>query len=388
MNQNMNGRRRALQGAVGAAVAMMGVNARAQDNNGAKDAREIRIGQSAVLSGPIAPSVTSVIKGQNMAIDEINRKGGIAGRKLRMIILDDAYDPKKTVENTATLIDKEKVVALFGFTSTSSVAAALPLLVEKKVPLIGAYGGSPSLRARHNPYFFTMLASYRDELVQMIRTLVTAKRTELGLAYQNHPFGQLLLPVVEEVAREQGATLVGKVPLESSGVDAINAAHTLGTFKPQAVLLMAFGPSIVGFVKAARSYIGAPVYALSISNSKSIVTALGDEARGVAFTQVIPYPWRQTSPLTREFAAVMARENTVIDYDHFIGYLNVRVLIEGLKRAAAGGRAVTSESLIAGMEAIGKFDLGGFPLHFGPQKHHGSSFVDLTIVGPNGRYMR
>jgi branched-chain amino acid transport system substrate-binding protein len=86
MNQNMNGRRRALQGAVGAAVAMMGVNARAQDNN--KDAREIRIGQSAVLSGPIAPSVTSVIKGQNMAIDEVNRKGGIAGRKLRMITLD------------------------------------------------------------------------------------------------------------------------------------------------------------------------------------------------------------------------------------------------------------------------------------------------------------
>jgi len=92
--------------------------------------------------------------------------------------------------------------------------------------------------------------------------------------------------------------------------------------------------------------------------------------------------------LTREFAAVMARENTEIDYDHFIGYLNVRVLIEGLRRAAAGGYAVTPESLIAGMEAIGKFDLGGFPLNFGPQKHHGSSFVDLTIVGPNWRYMR
>jgi hypothetical protein len=84
----------------------------------------------------------------------------------------------------------------------------------------------------------------------------------------------------------------------------------------------------------------------------------------------------------------MGSENIEIDYDHFIGYLHVRVLIEGLKRAAAAARAVTSESLIAGMESIGKFDLGGYPLSFGPQKHHGSSFVDLTIVGPGGRYMR
>ncbi|HEX3139205.1 MAG TPA: ABC transporter substrate-binding protein, partial [Rhizobacter sp.] len=114
---------------------MLGLNASSQD----KDSREIRIGQSAVLSGPLGPSVVSVLKGQNMAIDEVNRKGGIGGRRLRFITLDDAYDPKRTVDNVATLIDKEKVVALSGFTSTSSVAAALPLLTERKVPLIGAY---------------------------------------------------------------------------------------------------------------------------------------------------------------------------------------------------------------------------------------------------------
>jgi branched-chain amino acid transport system substrate-binding protein len=381
VNNSRNGRRRVLQGAVATAGTMLGLHARSQD-------RDIRIGQSAVLSGPLAPSVAPVLKGQNLAVDEINRKGGIGGRKLRFITLDDAYDPKKTVENVATLIDKEKVVALSGFTSTSSVVAALPLLAEKKVPLIGVYAGSPSLRARHNPYFFTMLASYRDELVQMIRTLVSAKRTQLGVIYQNHPFGHLMLPVVEEVARELGATLVGKQPLETNGSDAVNAAAALGASKPQAVLLLAFGPSIIGFIKAARSYVGSPIYALSIANSKPIVAALGDDARGIAFTQVIPYPWRQISPLTRDFGAVMEREKIEIDYDHFIGYLNVRVLIEGLRRAAEGGRAVASESLIAGMESIGRFDMGGYPLNFGAQRHHGSSFVDLTIVGPGGRYMR
>ncbi|HET7795282.1 MAG TPA: ABC transporter substrate-binding protein [Rhizobacter sp.] len=383
MDKQRKQRRQVLRGVAAAAgSAMLGWNAHAQDS------REIRIGQSAVLSGPLAPSVMSLVKGQDLALDEINRKGGIGGRRVRFIALDDAYDPKKTVENVTTLIDKEKVVALTGFTSASSVAAALPLLAEKKVPLIGAYSGSPSLRAKHNPYLFTLFASYRDELVQMIRTLVSAQRTQLGVIYQNHPFGQLMLPVVEEVAREQGATLVGRQPLENNGSDAVNSAHALGQSKPQAVLLLAFGPSIIGFIKAARSYVGAPIYALSIANAKPIVAALGDDARGIAFTQVIPYPFRQTSPLTRDFAAAMERENIEIDYDHFFGYMNVRVLAEGLKRAAASGRGVTSESLIAGMESIGKLDMGGYPINFGPQRHHGSSFVDLTIVGPRGRYMR
>jgi len=384
VNKHREERRQVLRGVAAVAGSALGWSAAHPQ----PDSREIRIGQSAVLSGPLAPSVLSLVKGQELAIDEVNRAGGIGGRKLRFISMDDGYDPKRAVENTISLIEKEKVVALTGFTSTSCVAAALPVLSDKKVPMIGAYGGSTSLRTKFNPYFFTMGASYRDELVQMIRTLVSARRTQLGVVYQDHPFGHMMLPVVEEVAREQGATLVDRQPLDNAGSNAVASAHALGMAKPQAVLLLAFGPSIIGFIKASRSYVGAPIYALSIANAKPVIAALGDDARGIAFTQTVPYPWRQTSPLTREFAAVMQRANVEIDYDHFLGYVQTRVLIEGLKRAAASGRGLGSESIIAGMEAIGRFDMGGFPLNFGPQRHHGSSFVDLTIVGPHGRYIR
>jgi branched-chain amino acid transport system substrate-binding protein len=376
-------RRHALQAAAATGSALWLPGAMAQETG------DIKIGQSTHLTGPLAPSFLPVLKGQALAFDEINRKGGINGRPIKLVLLDDAYDPKKAIENTNKLIDDEKVVGLFGYASTANVAAVLPLLAEKKVPLIGAYGGSPMLRVKQHPFFFTNLASYKDEVVQMIRNLVATQKTSIGLIYQNHPFGQQMLPVVEEVAKEFGATVVAKHALEVNGSDAVAAVQAVGQGKPQAVLLMAFGPSTVAAIKAVRTYIGVPIYAVSIANSKQLVAALGDDGRGMAYTQVIPYPWRQTTALTREFGQVMGKHDLPIDYDHFIGYLNARVLIEGLKRAAAKGKkGITPAALTAGMEAIGKFDLGGYPLNFGPTRHHGSNFVEITIVGPNGRYMR
>lgn len=354
----------------------------------AQDTKEIRIGQSVHLSGPLAATMTAPLRGQQLAIDEINRKGGIAGKPLKLVMLDDAFDPKRAVENTIKLIDEEKCVALFGYASTANIAAVLPVVAEKKVPLIGAYGGSPSLRVKHHPYFFTAMASYRDEVVQMIRNLMTTQRSQLGVVYQNHAFGQLMLPVVESVAKELGANIVAKQSLEMSGADAVAAAQSMAAAKPEAVLLMAFGPSTVPVIKALRNHVGTPIYALSIANAKSLVAALGDDGRGMAYTQIIPYPWRLASPLTRDFNAAMQGANIEVDYDHFFGYLNTRVLIEGLKRAGASGRPVTPASVLAGMESIGKFDMGGFPLHYGPTRHHGSAFVEITIVGPRGKYMR
>jgi ABC-type branched-subunit amino acid transport system substrate-binding protein len=346
---------------------------------------DIVIGQSAHLSGPLASTLKGVLKGQDLAIEEFNRKGGVGGRKVRLITLDDAYDPKRCVENVNTLIERDKVIALTGLASTANVAAVLPLIAEKKVPLVGVYTGAPALRTKPHPYFFTAMASYRDEVVQMVKNLATVQRTRIALAYHNSPFGQLMLPVVEEVCKEQGSTLVAKAPLDIPGAESGNVCHTLAAANPQAVIFMAFGPALIPFVRAARSYIGVPVYAPSIANSKQLIDALGDDARGLAFTQNVPYPMRATSGLTRDYAAVMEKAKLPMDFDHFFGFVNMRVVLESLKRA---GKGVTSQSLVSTIEGLGKLDLGGYVLNYSPQNHHGSNFVDLLIVGPGGRFIR
>jgi branched-chain amino acid transport system substrate-binding protein len=347
-------------------------------------ADDIVIGQSAHLSGPLAPTLQAVLKGQELALDEFNRKGGVGGRKVRLVTLDDAYDPKRCVENVNTLIERDKVTALFGLASTANVAAVLPLLAEKKVPLVGVYTGAPALRAKQHPYFFTAMASYRDEVVKMVRNLATVGRTKIALAYHNSPFGQLMLPVVEEVCKEQGATLVAKAPLDIPGQESAAVCQQLAAAQPQAVIFMAFGPALVPFARAARAYLSVPVYAPSIANSKQLLEALGDDARGLAFTQNVPYPMRATTPVTKDYWAAMERARLTVDFDHFFGYLNMRVLLETLKRA---GKAVTAQTLPGAIEAMGKVDLGGYQLGFSPTNHHGSNFVDLLIVGPGGRFI-
>ncbi|NRF69651.1 ABC transporter substrate-binding protein [Aquincola sp. S2] len=348
-------------------------------------AGDIVIGQSAHLSGPLSATFKAVVRGQELALEEFNRRGGVGGRKVKLVTLDDAYDPKRCVENVNLLIERDKAVALFGLASTANVGAVLPILTEKKVPLVGVYTGAPALRAKQHPYFFTAMASYRDEVVQMIRNLATVGRTKLAVAYHASPFGQLMLPVVEEVCKELGSALVAKAALDIPGQESVAVVQTLAAAQPQAVLFIAFGPALVPFVKAARAQLGVPVYALSIASSKPLLDALGDEARGLAFTQTLPYAMRATSTLTRDYAAAMERARLPIDFDHFFGYLNLRVLLELLKRA---GRALTSQSLVSTIEGLGKVDLGGYTLNFGPQNHHGSNFVDLLIVGPGGRFIR
>lgn len=345
---------------------------------------DVVIGQSAHLSGPLAGTMKAVIRGQELALDEFNRRGGVAGRRVKLVTLDDAYDPKRCVENVNTLIEREQVTALFGLASTANVGAVLPLLAEKKVPLVGVYTGAPNLRQKQHPYFFTTMASYRDEVVQMVRNLATVGRNRLALAYHASPFGQLMLPVVEEVCKELGTTLVAKAALDIPGNESAAVTQTLAAANPQAVIFMAFGPALVPFVRAARAYLGVPVYALSIGNSKQLLDALGEESRGLAFTQIVPYALRATSTLTRDYAAVMERAKLVADFDHFFGYINLRLVLEMLKRA---GKAVTPQSLVTSIEAMGKVDFGGYTLNFGPQNHHGSSFVDLLIVGPGGRFI-
>ena len=366
-------------GALGMCAAAWPVTAQKADTG------TILIGQSTMLSGPLAVVMKGLLEGQKLALDEFNARGGVGGRQVKLLILDDVYDPKKCIENVNTFIERDKVTAVFGLSSTANVAATLPIFAEKQVPLIGVYTGAPTLRAKHNPYFFTHTASYRDEVVQMVKNLKTVARDQIGLVYMNNAFGQLMTPVVEEVVKEQGATLVGKAPLEANGSNADAAALALAAAKPKAVIFMAFGPSLVSFVRSARNYIGVPVYSVSVANNKAALDALGDDARGLAITTLIPNPLRPSTGMSRDFAKADEKAKMPIDHDHFWGYLNLRVLLEELRRA---GKGVTPQSLATSIEQMHDVDLGGYRLNYSPTNHHGSTYVDIMIAGPGGRFFR
>ena len=375
--------------AAAAAVAAAGfaVPARAQSAAAAASAGggagEILVGRTTALSGGMAPFLLPVHDGQDAAIADLNARGGIGGRKVRLVTLDDGFDAKRTLDNARTLGDKEGVVALFGVAGTSQVMTVLPYLAEAMLPLISVYTGSPAIRAQASPYLFTTRASYADELVKIVRNLVAVQSTRIAVAYQDNDFGKLLLPLVEKVVAAEGATMVGTHSLDSAGKDATDAARGLSAHKPQAVLLIAAGPPVVAYVRANRAHIGVPVYTLSLGAGAFVLQALGEEARGLAVARTGPSPTKPTLQITRDFQASMKRHGKPADYDRYTGYMDARVLIEGLRAAGPG---VTRASLTQAMSTMGRLDLGGYSYEFTPQNRHGSNFVDIAVVSSGGTY--
>lgn len=371
-------RRRSLVLAMAGSAALAALPAGAQPAAGKGD---ILIGRSTALAGGMAPFLAPLHEGQEAAIADANAKGGISGRKIRLVSLDDGFDPRRTLENAKQLNEKDGVLALLGVSGTSQVMTLLPYLAQAKLPLIGVYTGSPAIRAQQHPYLFTTRASYADELVKIVRNLVAVQSSRIGVAFENNDFGKLLLPLVEKTIAAEGASLAGTHALAAAGEDANEAAKALAAQRPQAVLLIAAGPPVVAYVRAHRAHLGVPVYTLSLGAGTAMLKALGEDARGLAVARTGPSPSKPTIQLTRDFQASMKHHDKPVDYDRYTGYMDARVLIEGLRAAGPG---VTRASLVQGMESLGNLDLGGYAYQFSPQNHHGSNYVDIAVVGSGG----
>jgi len=345
----------------------------------------VRIGQCLPLTGPLGAVVRPIAEGQKLLIDTVNAQGGVHGALIELVTLDDAAQPARTLENTQRLLDDPALVSLFGYAFVPGLVKALPLLDERQVPMIGIYNGADNLRKDPHPWLFTTTASLRDEVGAMLRNLGTLNTRKVAVAYQNNELGRFMLPLVEAVAGEHQVTLVAEVPVEPDGSNAKAASAAIAAAEPHAVLLLAGGAAVLGFMKAQPSSMRMPIYALSLAGTTALMQQLGPVARGMAFTQVVPFPMRQVTPLTRKFGTAVAAAGLEPSYDRMWGYLNASILVEVLRRA---GPKPTPATVQATLEKMGEVDLGGYRVSYGSQKRHGSSFVEITMVDAGGKFIR
>ncbi|MDH5540388.1 MAG: ABC transporter substrate-binding protein, partial [Rhizobacter sp.] len=128
-------------------------------------------------------------------------------------------------------------------------------------------------------------------------------------------------------------------------------------------------------------------YNVSFVGTQALSAELGAEARGVIVSQVMPFPYAPTTPLAGEYLAAgkASDANFAPGYGSLEGYVAAKTLLEGLRRAGPGP---SHEGLIAGLESMRDHNLGGFFVDFGPQKHTGSRYVDMTILTQDGRVRR
>ena len=348
---------------------------------------EIVIGQSCTLSGPLAPLAMEMRQGATWYIEQVNAKEGVHGRKLKVLTLDDAYDPKRTAQNVRQLIEQDNAFALFNLSGTPTVLAALPILTEHKVPLVAPFTGSDALRKNFSRYVFNVRASYADEIDQIVRHLATVQLSKVGVAYFDNPFGQGGLGAARAAAKKYGISVAAVAPLQADGTGLDAAVTAIVQERPAAIIMATAGKITSDFIAAyLRAGPGTQFYALSVISSQQLIRDLGDRSRGVAIAQVMPYPWGGATSVARELTE-MARTKAATDvtYNHMEGFISAKVLVEGLRRA---GKSLTRDSFIRGLESMREVDLGGYVVRFSDHSHNGSSYVELSVVSGSGRILR
>lgn len=346
---------------------------------------DIVIGQSGALTGPLDEIGKEMKAGIEAYFNVVNQSGGINGRKIKLVSLDDAGEPARATANTQKLIGDEGALALLGYSGEHTIKVVLPLVDKAKIPFVAAASGDQNLREPFNRYYFNVRASYFEETERGVDQYVRRGINKIALLYQNDPFGRAGLAGLDKAMRERklGIHIFGSV--DRNSVNVASAAQSINKAGAQAVVIAAGAKTASAFIKEMKKLGStAQFFVLSSAGAKTLASQLGEEGRGVAVSQVVPLPTSEGEALGREYVKSIGGVNNA-SFSSLEGYIGARVLVEGLKKA---GKSPTRESLVDALEKLGALDLAGYKVKFSSSNHNGSSLVDLTVIGAQGLYRR
>ncbi|MES2972534.1 MAG: ABC transporter substrate-binding protein [Pseudomonadota bacterium] len=350
----------------------------------AQSESKIILGQSAPFTGPAAQLGIQFYQGAKLYFDALNAQGGVNRRPVEIRNVDDGYEPDRCVENTKKLIGDD-VFALFGYIGTPTSVAALPLAIKDKVPFFAPFTGAMALRQPMHKNVFHLRASYNDETGLIVRQLTSLGLKKIAVFHQNDAYGKAGLDGTTLALDALQLKPVATATVERNSVDVAASVKTLLAANPDAVVQISAYKSCAAFIRAARKAgYGGTFYNVSFVGTQALADELGKDGAGVVVSQVMPSPYNAARAIAREFVdAVKAAKDVQANFSSMEGYLAAKVFTEGLKRS--GGKALSRDSLIAGLESLGNQSFGGFSVSFSPSDHVASSFVELSMLTGDGR---
>ena len=345
----------------------------------------ITIGQSASLTGPSEELGREMKAGADAYFNAINEAGGVNGRKIKLISIDDAGMPERTKANTLKLLNEDNVFALFGYTGAYTINPILPLIEKNKVPFFAPASGDIATREPLSRYVFNIRASYFDETEKIVEQLTRRGLTKIALFYQNDAYGRAGLAGLERALRTRKSNILIFGSTDRNSTNVASSAQTIAKSGAQAVLISAGANTASAFIKEMKKQGSSAQFCLLSSvGAMTVAAQLGDEGRGVEVSQVVPLPFSDSEPLGREYLKRIGGP-TKASFASLEGYIAANVFVEGLKKA---GKVPTRESFLAALDKLGSVDLRGYRVKFSADNHNGSSLVELTVLGAGGNYKR
>jgi len=270
---------------------------------------------------------------------------------------------------------------------TPHTEAIIPVLEQFGVPLIAPSTGAMSLHQPVKKYIFNVRATYQREAEKAVEHLNTMGIRRVAIIHTDDSFGQDALQGALRGLTKAKLEPVVVLKTDRAKPDFSALTAPVAKAQPQAIMWFGSGSHVVDGMKALRASGPVPqVITLSNNASSGFVKALGEHARGVIVSQVFPSVRSAAFPMVKDAQVLATAKNAgELSPAMLEGFAAAKVLVEGLQRA---GKNPTRERLRAALEGIKGFNLGGFEVDYGPDDHTGLDFVDLSIIGADGRFMR
>jgi branched-chain amino acid transport system substrate-binding protein len=357
---------------------------------------EIVLGMSTVLSGSAEDLGKDMQRGILAGLERSNRNEGVKSRELRLIALDDGYEPARTAPNMRQLIEEDKVLAVIGNVGTATAIAAVPFANEQKTLLFAAFSGGPILR--NDPpdrYVINFRAGYAEETAAMLDALIDIdglRPDEIAFFTQRDSDGDAgftlgMIALKRHGLKDSRAVLHVGYNRNTLAVESAVAALLMAGKAPQAVVMIGAYAPCAKFIRLCRGSGLSPLF-LNVSSvgSNSLAEALAKTDARVIVTQIVPYPSDDSVPIVREYQADL----TAIDpsasagFGDLEGYIDARILTLALEKIQ---RSPTREAVIDALENLGKFDIGlGETLYLSRTEHQASHRVWPTVL-KGGRFV-
>lgn len=356
--------------------------------------KEILFGSSLALQGHAGYLGQETLRGAMSYLQHVNEEGGVHGRTIRVITRDDSYDPPKCLDNTQRFLIEDQVFGLFCYVGTPTTVKILPLVEEAQVPLLGMFTGANALREPFMPYLINVRASYYQETNAVVEHLVKdLKLTRIAVFYQYDAFGFDGLTGTELALKRFGLEPVARGSYVRGTHDISEGLERIRESGAEAVVMIGTSDPCANFIRKSLEHDYSPIfYMVSFVGAKELSRNLlqSETSRvDVIMSQVVPPPINRDGTVSgsaEEFARLLEKyyPGEEPNFVGFEGYINAKVLVEGLKRA---GRDLTRKSFLNAISSMNDFSLGGdVELTFGPLDHQGMDKVYFTRLH-EGRFI-
>lgn len=337
---------------------------------------KIVVGTSLDLSKGLNVAGKQIVDGLNLVINKVNQQGGIKGKKINLVVLDDEYIPQLARANVEKLLDEFHTNVLLSVSGSATLEGFVDLVKSGKVLVVFTDSGAPIFRKPDLSNIIHFRASYLDATYEItMYAIKELQAKKFVFFYQDDAYGQGALEGARKALKEVGIKDWVEVPYTRNDVN----------FERQIRIIEEADPDSIGFLAttiAARElmrtmgydkFAGKVLFGLDFGN-ESFKKLVKEKGLSFIFANMVPNPKTSQLEIVKEFREAATKNNVIIDIYTLESYINADIFVDMLRKIDG---AITKDKILQVAESFHNYDFKGLKLNFDPSNHQISNIIWL-----------